>query len=68
MYDESSRENVRRCGRKNAVGKQSLLERYQGDTEVRTSCGRIKCQRLVDHVYPVLSFGSDIWSWKQQTM
>ena len=29
MYDESSTENVRRCGRKNAVGKQSLLEGHQ---------------------------------------
>ena len=29
---------------------------------------RIKCQRLVDHVYAVFSFGSEIWSWTQQTL
>ena len=29
---------------------------------------RIKCQRLVDHVYAVFSFGSETWSWTQQTL
>ena len=29
---------------------------------------RIKCQRLVDHAYLVFSFGSETWSWTQQTM
>ena len=28
---------------------------------------RIKCRRLVDHVYPVFSFGSETWSWTRQT-
>ena len=28
---------------------------------------RIKCQRLVDHVCAVFSFGSETWSWTQQT-
>ena len=29
---------------------------------------KVKCQRLVDHVYAVFAFGSEIWSWTQQTM
>ena len=29
---------------------------------------RIKCRRLVDHVYSVFSFGSEIWSLTIQTM
>ena len=29
---------------------------------------RVKCQRLVDHVYAVFSFGSENWSWTQQTL
>ena len=29
---------------------------------------RVKCQRLVDHVYAVFSSGSDNWSWTEQTM
>ena len=29
---------------------------------------RIKCRRLVDHVYSVFSFGSEAWSWTFQTM
>ena len=28
---------------------------------------RIKCRRLVDHVYSVFSFGSDNWSWTSLT-
>ena len=28
---------------------------------------RIKCRRLVDHVYAVFSFGSENWSWTLQT-
>ena len=53
MCDESSRENVRRCGRKNAVGKTKL---FWKDTKIYRSKDvpwRIKCQRLVDHVYAV---------------
>ena len=29
---------------------------------------RVKCQRLVDHVYAVFAFGSEHWSWTKQTM
>ena len=29
---------------------------------------RVKCQRLVDHVYAVFSFGSETCSWTQQTL
>ena len=29
---------------------------------------RVKCQRLVDHVYAVFSFGSENCSWTQQTL
>ena len=29
---------------------------------------RMKCQRLVDHVYAVFSFASETWSWTQQTL
>ena len=29
---------------------------------------KIKCQRLVDHVYAVFAFGSENWSWNIQTM
>ena len=29
---------------------------------------RIKCHRLVDHVYAVFSFGSETWLWTQQTL
>ena len=28
---------------------------------------KVKCQRLVDHVYAVFSFGSENWSCTQQT-
>ena len=28
---------------------------------------KIKCQRLVDHVFAVFSFGSENWSWTTQT-
>ena len=27
----------------------------------------MKCQRLVDYVYPVVAFGSENWSWTIQT-
>ena len=29
---------------------------------------RVKCRRLVDHVYPVFCFGSENWSWTVETM
>ena len=29
---------------------------------------KVKCQCLVDHVYVVFAFGSENWSWTQQTM
>ena len=29
---------------------------------------KVKCQCLVDHVYVVFAFGSEHWSWTQQTM
>ena len=29
---------------------------------------RVKCQRLVGHVYPVFASGSETWSWTQQTL
>ena len=29
---------------------------------------RIKCQRLVHHVFAVFSFGSENWSWTQRTL
>ena len=29
---------------------------------------RIKCRRLVDHVYSVFSFGSENWFWTIQTL
>ena len=29
---------------------------------------KVMCQRLVDHVYAVFTFGSENWSWTQQTM
>ena len=29
---------------------------------------RIKCQRLVDHVFPFSSFGGETWMWTQQTL
>ena len=29
---------------------------------------RRKCQRLVDHVFAVFSFGSETWSWTRQTV
>ena len=29
---------------------------------------RIKCQRLVGNVHAVFSFGSETWSWTQQTL
>ena len=63
MYDESLREDVRRCGRMYAVGKHSFLERHQSND---IPCK--KTQRLVDHAYFVFSSGSEIWSWTQQTM
>ena len=28
---------------------------------------KVKCQRLVDHVYAVFAFGSENWSWTIQT-
>ena len=29
---------------------------------------RVKCQRLVDHMYVVFFCGSESWSWTQQTL
>ena len=29
---------------------------------------KVKCQRLVDHVYAVKTFGSENWSWMKQTI
>ena len=29
---------------------------------------RVKCRRLVDHVYPVFCFGSENWSCTMETM
>ena len=29
---------------------------------------KVKCERLVDHVYAVFAFGSEDWSWTQRTM
>ena len=29
---------------------------------------RLKCQRVVDHVFALFTFGSENWSWTQQTM
>ena len=29
---------------------------------------RVKCQRLVDHMYAIFSFGSETCSWTQQTL
>ena len=29
---------------------------------------KVKCQRLVDHVYQVFTFGSENWSWTKQTL
>ena len=29
---------------------------------------KVKCQRLVDHVYAVFAFGSENWSWTTQTL
>ena len=29
---------------------------------------KIKCQRLMDHVFVVFAFGSEKWSWSIQTM
>ena len=64
--DESSRET---CG---AVEErmQSANKAFWKDIKIYRSkdiMWRIKCQRLVDPVYPVFSFGSENWSWTQQT-
>ena len=29
---------------------------------------KVTCQRLMDHVFAVFSFGSETWSWTQQTL
>ena len=29
---------------------------------------KVKCQRLVDHVFVIFAFGNENWSWPQQTM
>ena len=50
---------------------QSANKAYEKDIAVYRSKDvpwRIKCRRLVDHVYSVFSFGSANWSWTIQTM
>ena len=51
-------------------GMQSANKAFWKDIKIYTSKDipwRIKCQRLVDHVYAVYSFGSENWSWTQRT-
>ena len=69
MCFESSRENVRCCGRTNAVSKQGLLEGHCDIQEQRCSVEGKMSTSGGHHVYAVFSFGSENWSsWTQQTL
>ena len=67
MYDESSGKTC------DAVEErmQSANKAFWKDIKIFKSkdvLWRIICQRLVEHVHAVFSFGSETWSWTQQTL
>ena len=55
-------------GRKDAKCRQGLVEKCEDLQEQTRALVRVKCRRMVQHVFCIFCFGSENWSWSHATL